>query len=69
MATTNTLRMKFLTDLGDRTTVSVGYCRTDLTAEVVREAMDALIAGQVFSAALSSKAGAEIVERTVTELF
>lgn len=69
MATTNTLRMKFVTDLGKEATISVGYCKTDLTAETVQEAMDSLIAGSVFAVALSSKAGADIVERTVIELF
>ena len=40
MATTNTLRMKFVTDLGNETTISVGYCKADLTAETVQEAME-----------------------------
>lgn len=69
MSITRTLRMKFTTDLGKGATVSVGCCREDLTAVVVGEAMDVLIASEVFAAPLSGKTGADIVERSVTELF
>lgn len=69
MSTTNTLRMKFVTELGDKTTVSVGFCKTDLTADAVRGAMDKMIARPVFDAVFTAKAGAEIVQRVVTELF
>lgn len=64
-----TLRMKFATDLGKDATISVACCKEDLTAEAVGEAMDTLIASEVFSVPLSAKAGADIVERSVRELF
>ncbi len=69
MSTTRTLRMKFATDLGRDTTISVNYCKDDLTAETVQGAMETLISNPVFVYGLSSSAGADIVERTVTTLF
>lgn len=67
--TSRTLTMMFATDSGDKANISVKNCKPDLTKVKVGSVMDDLIAGQVFSAGLAEKAGAEIVERTVTKLF
>lgn len=69
MSTIRTLSMKFTTDEGKNATISVPYCRDDLEAQGVRDAMDAVIASQVFTHGLAAKKGAQVIERTVTELF
>ncbi len=67
--TTRTLGMKFGTDMDKTVTVSVPHCKTDLTATNVQATMDVMIARQIFTHSLTQKAGAQIVERTVTTLF
>ena len=67
--TTRTLGMKFDTDMDKTATVSVPCCKSSLTEAGVKEAMDVLIARQIMTYGLTAKAGAQIVERTVTTLF
>ncbi len=67
--TTRTLGMKFGTDMGKTATVSVPHCKDDLTEAGVKEAMDVMIARQIFTYDLTDKVGAQVVERTVTTLF
>jgi hypothetical protein len=50
-------------------TVSVQNCKSDLTETGVKEAMDVMIERQILTYDLTAKAGAQIVERTVTTLF
>ncbi len=64
-----TLRMKFATDLGKSFVVSLNYAREDVTATEVEDAMQAAIDGDIFDSVIASIAGAELVDRTVTELF
>ena len=64
-----TLRMKFTTDLGKSFVVSLNYAREDVTATQVENAMQAAIDGDIFDSVIASIAGAELVDRTVTELF
>lgn len=64
-----TLRMKFRTDLGNDYTVSLSYAKDGLTAAEVENAMQALLDGDVFDAPFDTAVGAEIVERTVTEIL
>lgn len=64
-----TLRMKFATDLGKSFAVSLNYAREDLTAAEVETAMQAAIDGDIFDSVLASMVGADLVDRTVTELF
>ena len=64
-----TLRMKFATDLGKSFVVSLNYAREDVTATEVENAMQAAIDGDIFDSVIASIAGAELVDRTVTELF
>lgn len=67
--TTRVLSMKFDTDMGKASNIAVQHCKPDLTASAVREAMDVMIERQILNYGLIAKAGAQIVERTVTELF
>jgi CRISPR/Cas system type I-B associated protein Csh2 (Cas7 group RAMP superfamily) len=69
MSTTRTLGMKFDTDMSRIATVSVQNCKSDLTETGVKEAMDVMIERQILTYDLTAKAGAQIVERTVTTLF
>ena len=67
--TTRTLGMKFDTDEGKSVTVSLAHCKTGLTAQKVRGAMETMIENQIFTFGLNSPLGAHVTERTVTELF
>ncbi len=67
--TTRTLGMKFDTDMGKTATISVPNCKANLTEAGVKGAMDEMIARQIFIYDLTDKAGAQVVERTVTTLF
>ncbi len=64
-----TLRMKFATDLGKSFVVSLNYARENVTPTEVEDAMQAAIDGDIFDSPLASMTGAELVDRTVTELF
>ncbi len=63
-----TLRMKFETDGASSYTLSLGYCREDLTLEEVQTAMESIKANPIFTFGLTAIAGADIVDRNVTEL-
>ncbi|MDR1515566.1 MAG: DUF2922 domain-containing protein [Synergistaceae bacterium] len=63
------LRMRFVTDEGKKTNISLSECKEGVTAEEVGAAMDKMLANQVFIFGLDEKGGAAVVETTVTELF
>ena len=65
----NTFRMKFLTDLGKTFVVSLNYAKESISAAEAEAAMDAVIDNDIFDQALVSIAGAELVDRTVTEIL
>ena len=69
MSTKRVLTMTFNTDTGKAANIRLPHCKTDLTEATVRGAMDTLITGQIFSATLTTKKGAKIVEQTETKLF
>lgn len=64
-----TLRMKFATDLGNTYTLSMSYAKDGLTADEVEAAMQVLMDGDIFDAPFDGIVGAEVVDRTVTELL
>jgi len=64
-----TLRMKFMTDLGKIFVVSLNYAKESISAGEAEDAMDAVINGNIFDQPLVSIAGAELVDRTVTEIL
>ena len=64
-----TFRMKFLTDLGKTFVVSLNYAKETISAAEAEAAMDAVIDNDIFDQALVSIAGAELVDRTVTEVL
>lgn len=64
-----TLRMQFGTGTDKDFLVSIPNVKTGLTQAAVEAAMDTLIAQDIFTTALATKAGAEIVDRTSVELF
>ena len=64
-----TFRMKFLTDLGKTFVVSLNYAKETISAAEAEAAMEAVIDGDIFDQALVSIAGAELVDRTVTEIL
>ena len=64
-----TFRMKFLTDLGKTFVVSLNYAKESISAAEAEAAMEAVIDGDIFDQALVSIAGAELVDRTVTEVL
>ncbi|WP_208321212.1 DUF2922 domain-containing protein [Aminivibrio pyruvatiphilus] len=61
--------MKFLTDLGKTFVVSLNYAKETISAAEAEAAMDAVIDNDIFDQALVSIAGAELVDRTVTEIL
>lgn len=61
--------MQFHTGTDKDFLVSIPNVKTGLTQAAVEAAMDALIARNIFTTALTTKAGAEIVDRTSVELF
>jgi uncharacterized protein with ACT and thioredoxin-like domain len=72
MATTQTLQMRFRTQGGSIVTLNLNNPRDNLTAAEVQNAMDQIIAKNVFltgSGALVSKVSAQIVDRTTNVLF
>ena len=64
-----TLRMQFGTGTDKDFLVSLPNVKAGLTQAAVEAAMDVLIAQDIFTTALVTKAGAEIVDRTSVELF
>mgnify|MGYP003594408861 CR=1 FL=1 len=64
-----TLRMQFGTGTDKDFLVSIPNVKAGLTQAAVEAAMDVLIAQDIFTTALVTKAGAEIVDRTSEELF
>ena len=64
-----TLRMQFGTGTDKDYLVSIPNVKAGLTQAAVEAAMDTLIAQNVFTTSLVTKAGAEIVDRTSVELF
>jgi hypothetical protein len=64
-----TFRMKFLTDLGKTFVVSLNYAKESISAAEAEAAMEAVIDGDIFDQVLVSIAGAELVDRTVTEIL
>jgi hypothetical protein len=64
-----TFRMKFLTDLGKTFVVSLNYAKESISAAEAEAAMEAVIDNDIFDQALVSIAGAELVDRTVTEIL
>lgn len=66
------LEMSFRNAEGRRVTLSVLNPRGDLTGQEVREAMDAIVASNVFTSSggdLVEVVGARLVSREVVELF
>ncbi|WP_438315649.1 DUF2922 domain-containing protein [Sporosarcina sp. FA9] len=66
-----TLQLNFNTASGKKVTLTVDEPRADLTSQNVVAAMQEIITSDVFEidgVALTSVAGARIVERTITEL-
>lgn len=68
-----TLRMKFKTDAGKDYTVRLNYADPALGEEGGKARVDAaaaeIIAKQPFTATIASYGGADLVERTVTEIL
>lgn len=64
-----TLRMQFGTGTDKDFLVSIPNVKAGLTQAAVEAAMDTLIARNIFTTSLVTKAGAEIVDRTSVELF
>lgn len=64
-----TLRMYFTDSIGEKVTVSLTDPRTDLTAQEVEDVMDILVANPIFGFGPAAVVGADMVDRTVTEIF
>ena len=68
-----TLKLKFLTDANESFAVSINYADPELARETRKTAalaaQNALIAAQPFDVVLASANGAEIIDRTVTDLI
>ena len=72
MATTQTLRMVFKNENGSNFTINLDNPRDNLTTPEVTSAMDTIIAKNVFltsGGALVSKQDAQIIDRTVNDLY
>jgi hypothetical protein len=69
MDTTLTLAMKFGTADEKKRTVSLQNVRDDITAAEAKDAMDAIIASEVFNYEPNEKLGAAITSRSVKTLF
>ena len=66
---TKTLKMVFGTAGGDKWQMTLRYPKDDLDAEDVEAAMEAVIAADVFASGLTDALAAQIIGRTVTDLF
>ncbi|WP_027365057.1 DUF2922 domain-containing protein [Desulfotruncus alcoholivorax] len=72
MATTQTLQMRFVTQAGNRVTISLDNPKDTLTEAEVTAAMDQIIAKNIFVTSggdLVSKDSAQIVDRTVNIIY
>ena len=72
MATTQTLQMRFLTQLGNRVTISLDNPTDTLTEAEVTAAMDQIIAKNIFVTSggdLVGKDSAQIIDRTVNVIY
>ena len=72
MATTQTLQMRFLTQIGNRVSISLDNPKDTLTEAEVTAAMDQIIAKNVFVTSggdLVGKDSAQIVDRTVNVIY
>jgi len=72
MATTQTLQMTFVNQVGTHTTISMDNPKDTLTQAEVVAAMDLIIAKNIFNSAggdLVSKYAAQIIDRTVNVLY
>ncbi len=72
MATTQSLRMVFLTPLNKQVTLSLNNPKDTLTAAEVQGVMDTIIAKNIFitsNGELTSKVSARIIDTTTNELF
>ncbi|MDO5562584.1 MAG: DUF2922 domain-containing protein [Synergistaceae bacterium] len=67
-----TVKLMFETDAGKSFAVSMNYAAPALFEEggdaLVRAALDAIMTQQPFNVTLASKKGAELIDRTVTEV-
>ncbi len=63
------LRMSFLTDGDKKVILSVPYAVPTLTALQVRDAMQDIMAANIFTFPLLGISGAEIVQTTKTDLI
>ncbi|KZZ85224.1 MULTISPECIES: DUF2922 domain-containing protein [Bacillaceae] len=66
-----TLELQFVNEQGKTVTISVDAPKDSLTKDEIAEAMDGLMAANVFISGggnLTSKKGARTVDRTVTEM-
>ena len=66
---TKTLKMVFGTAGGDKWQMTLRYPKDDLDAEDVEVAMQAVIEADVFASGLTDALAAQIIGRTVTDLF
>jgi hypothetical protein len=64
-----TLRLYFEDSLGKKATLSLSRVRSDVTAQEVQDAMDILVATPIFGYGPAAALGADLVDRTVTELI
>lgn len=65
-----TLSLTFLTEGGEKTSLSVPSIKADLTKEQVNSLMDTIIAKNIFktnSGGLAKKSGAQVTQRQVTK--
>ena len=66
---TKTLRMVFGTAAGEKWPMTLRYPKDDLDAEGVETAMQAVIDADIFASGLTDILAAQIIGRTVTDLF
>jgi hypothetical protein len=64
------LTMNFLTEIGEKTSMSISNVRDNLTESEVLGLMDIILSNDVFNSkkgALSSKVSAQLVEKNITK--
>jgi len=64
-----TLRLIFANEDGKKTTLSINYAKDGVTQTEVQTAMTTLAGLPIFSPDLTAVSGAELVDRTVTEII
>ncbi|CAG9621202.1 DUF2922 domain-containing protein [Sutcliffiella rhizosphaerae] len=65
-----TLELTFINEDGEKARITVDFPRADLTVEEIEQAMDSIVAADVFTSkggSFVSKDGARIIERNVTD--